>query len=313
MKMKQGPSGSDFSGTLWNENRIGIMYGQWKVDYVTSRGRIDESKLTAEHLRLRFRPYQALDGTTVLFNGRWVPIIKHFLVDMQEGDKVIVAHQNRNLENVIGLAEVGEVDLEWDAGRVRPSHGEVFKCRKIRMKREYPLACLPFGFWLLRQAGRRSLQETGQMTRFVDLLANFTVPQVQQGRLRRHLLEIPLEEQLNYLHPKQWEVLCLEFLRNRRGLRLSLLPGSTLKDYDLVGSAADGVKVVAQCKNSESPAKIADIRQWVHQLGPGTEKYYFSRGGFSEGEVRGCDLVSRDDIANWLEESDNDFRNVLFM
>jgi hypothetical protein len=63
-----------------------------------------------------------------------------------------------------------------------------------------------------------------------------------------------MEPQLSDLSPSQQEILCSEFLRmpevESRGLprlvHLLLPPGKTMRDIDIVGTAADGKRLLAQ-------------------------------------------------------------------
>lgn len=299
LRMKEGKDGEDFTGRMWQQNLIGILWGTWELKHILSNGEIDETKLSVEEIE-RQRP----QPKELEFDERWLQAPRTFLLKMKPGDRVVV-----HFDNSLHIGAVGEIyepgtDLEGS------KFGERFKCRSVYLKKSFALSELPSIYRLVSGTGQGTIQRINAYERQVGLLDRYENPK----EVREALLGMPLEEFLQMLSDKQWEVLCAEYLRKYEDFRPLLLSiGGSLKDIDIYGVGNNNKRILAQCKNTSKPWKAKDVAKWANAIGsePGDVLFFFCRGGF-KGEPKDsrCQMRSGEDILEWLNQ-DTDYQQHL--
>jgi hypothetical protein len=285
MRMRQGSKGPDFTKELWQERLVGVLWGTWKIaDVLNGNNEVAEDALTPEKLGVSKKELQAP---------------KKFLLEMSPYDRVVVAFDN-SLH--MGIVEKG---FKPDPNPSIRKNDEHFKCRPIRDEppdspKEFPLGELPAGYRLVSATGQQTIQRIRAYEPLVQLLDSHETAQ----EIKSELEQRSIEDLLPMFSPKQWEVLCAEYLRSEKGVRPLLAVGGTLKDIDIYGVDDDGRRILAQCKNDSKPWKAEDIRQWVRDLArdPDDILYFFSRGGV-DGDIdeAECRTVTGEEILEWLE------------
>lgn len=289
MRMKQGSKGKDFAPELWDQDRIGVMFGTWTLDDVREEaGGIDESKVTHEWLS------QYKTDNVPTYKRSWSDSSRRFLVEMSSDDRVVV-----EFGGALHIATVTD-EFMGNPDSLRPEHGECFKCRRIRNPKTFPLEKLPSSYRLISSTGRGAVQRIIAYQPLVELLGRFDSPE----EVTEACCKMQTEKVLGMLAPKQWEAICAEYLRDTEGVRpLLLAVGSTLKDVDIYGADRNGRRVLAQCKNDAKARSDRTINDWIDGLAAGPEDrlYFFARGGV-KGRVNDerCTVVDGNDILAWL-------------
>jgi hypothetical protein len=299
MRMKQGSEGKDFAPELWDQDLIGVMFGTWTInDVCDGADGIDESKITHEWLS------QYLPGNEPSYKKSWADSSRRFLIEMSDGDKVVV-----EFEGALHIATVTD-EFTGDPDHTRREHNEHFKCRRIRHQKDFPLEKLPSSYRLISTTGREAVQRINAYEPLVELLDRCDSPE----EVTKACCEMPTEKVLGVLAPKQWEAVCSEYLRDTEEVRpLLLAVGSTLKNIDIYGVNSDGRRVLAQCKNDAKTRSARTVNEWIDTLTAGSEDklYFFARGGL-KGRVNDerCRVVDGNDILAWLR-SQEDYEKYL--
>jgi hypothetical protein len=296
IRMKQGTNGPDFAQEVWAKNRIGIMYGTWRLKHISGAdGRIDPMKLSAAHIN-EVCP-QRVHG----FSEKWMKPIKKFFLEVQPDDRVVTVFGGS-----IHLGTVGPYLIDDETERL---NGEFFKCRNVHDIKRFQLTDLPSVYRLIGNM-QGTLAKIRAYLPHVELLERCADAQSVCAALQ----SMSVDDFLGMLGPEQWEVLCAEYLRDRIGFRFLLLQaGKTLKDVDLVGVDRTYRKVIAQCKNQSTPWAATDVKRWLASasIGANDIAVFCSRGGVSGDLARlPCAIVDGREIASWLMGSDQYFRSI---
>lgn len=306
MHMKQGSKGPDFVEELWEQGLAGVLFGTWKLEVVQrADGSIDKDRLDARYIRERSPQPPSFDFTGGFLNGA-----RTFLCEVSEDDRVVVFY-NKALH--IGRVGAGYRE-DPDEKPSRGEHGERFKCRPIEDSKEFSLAWLPASYRLVPGMGRRAIQSIKTYRPLVQILDQCASEQQVRDKFR----EMSGVELLEMLSPKQWEVLCAEYLRAERGFRPLLLAiGDTLRQIDLYGVDVTGRRILAQCKNSSKELNVKSVVQWEEELGKRDEDtlFYFARSGIKDSERPSASSLrstirTGEDILRWLER-DPDYEGYL--
>jgi hypothetical protein len=86
----------------------------------------------------------------------------------------------------------------------------------------------------------------------------------------------PLQYDASCLHPSQLEVLCYEYLREKRLLEKLLMPiGRGLPDIDILGLDEHGQRVIAQVTHSVSKSELADKQARLLQHAQHWDRCFF--------------------------------------
>ena len=197
MRMRQGSEGKDFASELWNQKRIGVMFGTWTIhDVRADSGGIDESKITHEWLS------GYLTANEPKYKKIWSDAAYRFLVEMAAGDKVVV-----EFEGMLHIATVTD-EFEGDPNPKLRDHKEHFKCRCISNPKPFSLEKLPSSYRLISSTGRGAVQRIRAYEPLVELLNKCSTPEEVTKACR----DMSTERLLEVISPSQWEAICAEYL-----------------------------------------------------------------------------------------------------
>lgn len=129
------------------------------------------------------------------------------------------------------------------------------------------------------------------------LVASATCDEVTE-----RIAAMPADEWLDVLSWSGWESFCLGYLILReRFVPAGLNVGRTLPDFDIVGRARDGTRIVAQCKKEPHAIGVPDgFTNAVRELAPPFTAYLFAFNGCHE-RTENIIVVDRKDIERWVQ------------
>lgn len=292
----------DFTRDAWNRNEIGIWYGAWTPDNLTTAcQQSSENKTIAEELS-DLPAQQALWNLT---SGD-VATARRFQ-GISDNDWIVVYLSDTR---EIGLAKISGALETTVAHPLNLNNGEIFKYRKIIDKKSFKLSDLPDAYWLLPTQGRGNVHEFSQMWPHVKLLADSE----NEEAVRRVLAQKPFDELLDLLGASGWESFCFAYLIWEEGfVPTGLSTGRTLPVGDIVGRRRNGSRIFAQCKKSPIAEPItAEFRTVSETLRSGDSAFWFAYGGCSEEAPEGIHVVDRMSALRWAESRSGQlFRRLL--
>jgi hypothetical protein len=241
IRMKYGAY-EELTREAWSRDEVGIWYGGWGArDW---RAALDSEEPLDYLSRINRKAGLDWDMPAHFFS-----LVERF-VGIEASDWVLVY-----FDNALSLAHVCS---EMRSAKDHPLNreGETFKYRKIRSKKSFSLDCMPDAFRLLRAAGRGNVFQPRGCGELVKLLGAASNEQ-EIGAL---LETKELDEFLDLLGPTSWESVCHAYLSFEHGfVPTGLRYGGTLPDFDIIGRrAADGTRILAQCKKNPHPVAIED-------------------------------------------------------
>ena len=257
-------------------------------------GSVDVARLTLDWLGRDCR------RPTSWLRARDLSQIRSFVVDIAPGDPVIV-YFDAALH--VGTIEPGLYTFDGLYGDER------IKCRPVSGCKTFPVSDLPASFRLLRLTGQQTIQRVGACAPYAVLLSQHP----DAVAIRAQLSAMSTELLLAMLSPKQWEILCEEYLRDSVGYRSLLVGrGLTLPDVDLVGVDASGRRILAQCKNDPATWDVRHVASWARAMRPveGDRLYFFNRGGFTGTPEPTVTLVDGAIVSAWLDTQSDYFRRL---
>jgi hypothetical protein len=149
-------------------------------------------------------------------------------------------------------------------------------------------------------AGRGNVHEFGETNRkLVELLAISS----DEAEVTKKISELSRADWLDLLGPSGWESLYhADLILRDRFVPTGLMVGRTLPLFDIVGRTEARKRVLGQCK--KAPYAVTADEEFLRAC---TEYpsvalfYYFAYGGCINAP-RWLRVVTRDDIAKWLDE-----------
>lgn len=304
MRMRLGSGGEDFTATLWEQDLAGVLFGTWSIEHVLGKdGEIDPDMLNADAIREKCPQPPELPFDDAFLRGP-----RTFLLKAQPGDRVVVSYG--------GMLCIGELAAGFrdDPDPPRGPYRERFKCRPVVRRKSFPLGELPSSYRLVAATGRSTIQKITAYRPLVELLDRCGSAE----KVIDALLAMPTPEFLALLSPKQWEVLCGEYLREKEGFRpLLLAVGGTLAGLDLYGVGQGDSRLLAQCKNNSAPYDTGLVAEWEKTI-PKTDTdrlFFFARGGLKKSHQEDIpdlksEVVTGRDVEDWLA-SDGPYQRQL--
>jgi hypothetical protein len=304
MRMRQGAGGEDFTETLWKQGLVGVLFGTWGIEHVVSDdGHIDPSKLNADAIQKECPQPPGITLDDAFMRGP-----QRFLLEARPADRVVISFD--------GKLCIGELAAGYrnDPNPPRGPYQEQFKCRPVVRQKVFPIEELPSSYRLIAATGRSAIQRIKAYQPLVELLNECnTTTEVRDALLAMHTGKF-----MELLSPKQWEVLCGEYLREREGFRpLLLAVGGTLAEVDLYGVDGKGKRVLAQCKNNTAPYDPDLVVEWEKNISKtDTDRlFFFPRGGLKESHRRNAAalepiVITGREVEDWLN-SDSKYQRHL--
>jgi hypothetical protein len=280
----------DWTREAWERDEIGIWYGVWSAEDFR---RAMDRRQTADPVQyLSNVPKQAALG--------WVPTKAYIdtarrFAALDTNDWVVVY-----FDEALHLGRpTGELESRADHPRNLAS-GEVFKFRKVSAKKMFRLSLLPDPYRLVPPAGRGNVHEFGETNR---KLVEYLASSADEGEVTTKISKLSREDWLDLLGPSGWESLCHAYLILRdRFVPTGLMVGRTLPLFDIVGRTEEGKRVLGQCK--KAPYAVAVDEEFLRACSEYPSEalfYYFAYRGCANAP-KWLRVVTRDDIAKWLDE-----------
>ena len=283
--MTYSPTGENLTADAWQKGVIGIWYGAWTpadLAATTHRSPTDAAKSLS-----RLPNQKKLDWG---LSSKHVDVIRRFS-EIKANDWVFTYFdQSLHLGQVVSKA-ISEVTSLWRAG-------EPFKARKIKNCKSFSLDSLPESFRLLSSAGRGTLHQVGATRVLVEMLAKAK----SSAEVTLAYRQLDWREWLEALGPKGWETLCLGYLIEQEDfLPTGVGIGGTLADFDIVGRARSGTRILAQCKKSPTTHLVSPEERETYIQTKHSKVYLFAYNGAS-GSPDHVSVVTGDDIQRWFKK-----------
>ena len=144
----------------------GAMFGTWTLNNVSDgAGGVDEGKITQEWLS------KYLPTNQRYYKRQWSDASRRFLVEMSADEKVVVEYGD-----ALHIATVTD-EYRGDPNPSLRDHGELFKCRRIHSRKDFPLERLPSSYRLISTTGRGTIQRIKAYRPLVELLDRYDTPE----------------------------------------------------------------------------------------------------------------------------------------
>ena len=291
---------SDYSKDAWEDDKVGIWYGAWEPEDLKNAIALLEKGKKEEALKcMADTPKQKKLGWE--YTKSFFDTCRRFKKIEAKKDWVWVYFGD---EHELHLGQLKDAEIETDPKSQFKCDGEPFHFRHVINKKKFPLANLPDSYRLLPSAGRGNVHEHNDVyARLLKVLVECDDAKTVQ-RYYADLKRDNFDKWLDLLSPAEWESLCLGYLIIEHNyVPTGLLPGRTLRDYDVVGKTRDGVKVLAQCKKSPDSYDVTkdflnDCKNWKDSRK--ALWFWCSYGGWSAEPSCDIKLVDKKYIKNWL-------------